>query len=172
MSRDWTADDIARQTSAAQSLLAELKAEGFGDDEELLVDSIEGETSFFEAIDKALAEIDECDIMVAGLDAKVKQFTSRKKRAEDRSAKLRGMIDQAFQMADLKRHRFERATISTKNVPPKLVVTDEAIIPSKFFTPQPPKLDKKALFDAIKAGEDIPGAHKSNGGTTIQIRKD
>lgn len=172
MSRDWTADDIARQTDAAKSLLAELAADGLTDDEELTHDMIEGETSFFEAVDKALSEIDECDIMIEGLAAKIKQLTSRKKRNEDRAKKLRGLIDQAFQMAQLKRHKFERATITTKNVPPSLIVTDEADIPSKYFDDQPPKLNKKRLFDDVKSGISIPGASQTNGGTTIQIRKD
>lgn len=169
MSKDWTKEEIARQVTAAKSLLEELS---LGEDEDAKHDLVEGETMFFEAIERALNEIDECDVMIVGLDEKIKQFQSRKKRAGDRAERLRGMIDQAFHMAEINSHKFARATISIKRVPPKLVVTDEAALPSKFYAPQPPKLDKKALFDAIKAGEEIPGAHKSNGGSTIQIRKD
>jgi len=58
-----------------------------------------------------------------------------------------------------------------KAVPQKLIVTDESQIPTRFFKPQPPKLDRKELLDALKIGETVPGADMSNGGTTIQIRR-
>jgi hypothetical protein len=46
-------------------------------------------------------------------------------------------------------------------------------VPAGFWRRGDPKLDKKALLDALKAlpkGEHIPGAELSNGGATIQIR--
>jgi Siphovirus Gp157 len=50
------------------------------------------------------------------------------------------------------------------------LILDEAILPAKFWKAQDPKLDKKAVLDALKAKEDVPGASLSNGGETISIR--
>jgi hypothetical protein len=166
MSFDQTRSDLNKQSVAAASLVAELKSE----DAQLNHDMIEGETGFFEAVEAALSEIDECEILAAGLADHIKTMQDRLSRVKGRADRVRGMIDQAFHLAEVKSHRFASATITLKAIPQKLVVVDESQIPSRFFTPQPPKLDKKALAEAVKAG-DVPGAHLSNGGSTIQIRR-
>lgn len=158
---------ISKNIMAARGVLQELK----GDDAELNHDMIEGETDLFEAIQSALDEIAECEIVKAGCDAMIEKMKTRIERANRRSGRLRGAIDQAFQIAEVKSHKFPTATITTKAIPRKPIIQDESAIPSKFFEPQPPKLDKKALNDAAKGGEDIPGVTMSNGGTTIQIRR-
>lgn len=165
--RDLTREQLQKNAIAAKSLIAELAS----DDDDLNHDMIEGETGLFEAVQVALDEIGECEIIAAGCDDQIGKLRQRKDRADKRATRLRGLIDQAFQMAEVKAHTFPTATITTKRTPPKLIISDEAAIPSRFFEPQPPKLNKKALLDAIKAGEAIQGASKSNGGTTIQIRK-
>ncbi|MGE0857439.1 MAG: siphovirus Gp157 family protein [Hyphomicrobiaceae bacterium] len=43
-------------------------------------------------------------------------------------------------------------------------------IPSEFWKPQPPRLDKKVVLDALKAGAVVPGAELSNGGETLSMR--
>ena len=164
--RDKTADDLNRHAVAAASLVAALNE----DDETLNHDMIEGETDFFEAIEAALEEIGECEIKVAGIADMVKRLTDRSNRANKRAEKLRGLIDQAMQMADVKSHAFPTATISTKLLPAKVIIHEEADIPASFFEPQPPKLNKAELLKALKDGP-VAGASLSNGGTTIQIRR-
>lgn len=163
---DKVADNLSRQAVAAADLIEAIRS----DDETLNRDMIEGETDFFEAVEVALHEIGECEIQAAGLSDHIKRLNDRLSRVKSRSEKLRGLIDQAFQIADVKAHKFPTATITQKAVPQQLIVEDEASIPSTFYTPQPPKLDKKALKEAVKSGS-IPGARLSNGGTTIQIRR-
>lgn len=160
---------LNRQAVAAAELLTALGDDAQDDD--LAHDMIEGETDFFEAVERVLSEIDECEILTAGIKDMQKRLSDRLARVSNRADRLRGLIDQAFQMAEIKSHKFASATISTKAVPRKLIVTDESQIPARFYEPQPPKLDRKALLDAIKEGEAVPGADMSNGGTTIQIRR-
>ena len=159
---------LSRQSVAAAELIAALGNDA--DDETLVHDMVEGETDFFEAVERALDEIGECEIVAAGVKDMQKKLSDRLTRTENRAARLRGLIDQAFQMAEVTSHKFPTATISTKKIPQKMIVVDEAAIPSEYFAPQPPKLDRKALTDAVKAGT-VPGAELSNGGTTIQIRR-
>jgi hypothetical protein len=61
-------------------------------------------------------------------------------------------------------------TVTRKAVPPSVLILEEAEIPAEFFKPQDPKLDKKAVAEALKAGKPVPGAAMSNGGETIAIR--
>lgn len=163
---DHKGHGISRQAVAAAELV---RALGEGD-EDLIHDMVEGETDFFEAVERALDEIGECEIVAAGIKDMQSKLASRLSRTNARAERLRGLIDQAFQMAEVKSHKFPGATITTKRVPPKLIITDEASIPSQFYTPQPPSLDRKALAEAVKAGP-VEGASMSNGGFTIQIRR-
>ncbi len=167
MTRDFTKQELDRQAVAASHLLDEIGR----DDDDLSHDMVEGETGFFEAAQIALDEIAECEIMAAGIAEAQKKLADRKRRVDARAERLRGMLDQAFQIASIKTHKFPTATITTKAVPEKLIVSDESAIPAKFFEPQPPKLDRKALLDALKSGSKQPGAELSNGGQTIQIRR-
>jgi hypothetical protein len=61
-------------------------------------------------------------------------------------------------------------TMSLRAQPPKLLVTEESTIPEEFWRPQAPKLERKALLAALKAGAIVPGATLDNGGVTISVR--
>lgn len=161
--------NLQRQTEAAKKLLVDLPRE----DDQLVADSIEGETSLFQAIDAAISEIDECEILIAGLDEKIKAFDARKKQMKDKSDRIRALIERAMVETDQMSIRLPSGTISLRKVGPALIVTDEALIPSRFWTAQPrpaPKLDKKALAEAVKS-ETIPGADLDNGSVSLSIRR-
>ncbi len=67
---------ICRETEAAKALLAGMRETIGDEDMALLADTIEGETDLFEAIDVALAEIDETEVLVSGLKEKEGQFAN------------------------------------------------------------------------------------------------
>jgi hypothetical protein len=159
---------LSRQAVAAAELVRALGEDRV--DADLVHDMVEGETGFFEAVERALDEIGDCEILAVGIKELQGKLSQRLSRTERRAERLRGLIDQAFQMAEVKTHVFPAATVTTKTVPPKLIITDEAAIPAKFYEPQPPKLNRKALTDAAKIGP-VTGAEMSNGGVTIQIRR-
>lgn len=168
MTRSYTKEELANQAVAAKSLIEELAIQ---DDSQLAHDMVEGETDFFEAVQKALDEIGEYEIIASGCAEQIAKLTERKSRAAEGAKRLKGLIDQAFQIAGIRKHTFPTATLSLKAVPSKLIISDEYAIPAKYWRQPDPVIDKKALFDAIKAGEAVQGASKSNGGTTIQIRR-
>lgn len=162
------------QLEAAKKLLAGMKEQGIEDDAELVADSIEGETNLLEAIDAALSEIDECEIMVTGLDEKIKAFDARKKAQKDRAERLRALIEQAMVATDQQQMKLPAATISLSRRAAGLVITNEADIPARFWVEQErpaPRLDRKALSDALKANEEIPGAALDNGQISISVRR-
>lgn len=59
--------------------------------------------------------------------------------------------------------------LHVKKVPRGVIVTDESKLPEQFFRIER-KLDKKALNEAVKGGEQIDGATLDNGGYTLMIR--
>ncbi len=167
MSRDVTSERIAREADAAKSLLAAIAS----DDEALNQDMVEGETSLIESLQVALAEIDECDVMVAGLKAKEAEFASRRARAERRIETLRSAIEQAMVFCDMATIKTTTATLTVRRTPPKLLIADEAKIPTQFWRPGEPKLDKAAVKALLDLGEPVEGATLTNGGISLQIRR-
>jgi len=188
---------IRRETEAARTLLAGMRATIGDEDIALLADTLEGETDLFEAIDTALAEIDETEVLIAGLKKKEGQFSKRRRAMEERVRRFRGLVEQAMAVAEQQKLRRPTATLTLRKLAPDVVVTSEADIPSEFFVPQPPpppKLDKAALKEALQKHEKkiefaasledpderervlatilpIPGATLNNGSFSLQIRR-
>ncbi|MFD1944699.1 siphovirus Gp157 family protein [Paradevosia shaoguanensis] len=164
---------VRRQTEAAKLLLVSLHEAGAADDEELRADAIDGETDLNEALAAALAEIDEREILIKGLKAKEGEFAERRDREERSVERIRTLIEQALLTAELPSMKLPTATLSIARRKPGVVVTNEADIPSRFWViPDPqPKLDKKALADALAANENVPGASLDNGTVSLTIRR-
>ena len=188
---------IRRETEAAKLLIAGLRETIGEEDMALLADTLEGETNLFEAIDTALAEIDETEALVSGLKEKENQFFSRRRAMEERLKRFRALIEQAMAVAEQMKLRRPTATLTLRTLPPDVVVLQESDIPSEFFVPQPPpppKLDKAALRNALRARQAqieavanladpearkqalapfpaIPGATLNNGSLSLQIRR-
>ncbi|MHB7984918.1 hypothetical protein, partial [Lacticaseibacillus paracasei] len=58
------------QTEAAKKLLSSLQEQGADGDADIIASAIEGETDLQEAIEAALSEIDEGEILIVGLEEK------------------------------------------------------------------------------------------------------
>ncbi len=140
-------------------------------DEETIRDTIEGETSLHEAIAAVLADIDEDEMLVTGIAEMVKTLGARKGRLEDRIEARKVAIQKAMEIGELQKLATPSGTLSLRNVPRGLDVTDETAIPFEFYVPQPAKLDRKRLKDELKAGKEIPGCTLDNGGVTLSIRR-
>lgn len=160
------ADEVAR----VADLRAVLDDGGHELDANEWLDAIEGETDFNEAIEMIAQAVFELDGQAAGCKAMIDRVSSRKSRLENSADTLRGIMLAAMDKADVKTIKRSFVTVSLKAKPPALAKIDEAEIPSRFFAPQPPKLDKKALKAALSDGEKVPGANLDNGGISLQVR--
>ena len=160
---------IQIEGEAARVLLAYIK-DIVGDDEEMTLTAIEGETSFLEAVDAALARIAEVTAHAEAIAAQALALRDRKERFLYQGECIRTALHVALEQAGLRKLERPQATLSVRAVPAKAEILDEAAIPVKFWKEQAPKLDKKAVLEALKAKEDVPGASLSNGGETIAIR--
>lgn len=140
------------------------------DDPQLILDAIEGETNLAEACVLVLEETHEDEALLEGLKAKIDELQVRKGRMEKSIETRRNIILMAMEKAGLQTIKSPLGTMSVKPVPPKAEVIDEALIPSKFWKPVDPRLDRAALAAALKAGEQVPGASLGNGGITLSIR--
>lgn len=147
--------DLAKEMAAAAALKEQLKhilGEGqYETDVVTLQDTIEGETELFETIDAVLEQLGQD---IASQEALAKYETSiaaRKERLKKREQAMRTMLANALDILEQKRFERPLATITRKDVAPKLVVADEAAIPSAWWKTPEPVLDRKALTDELKA---------------------
>ena len=140
------------------------------DDPALILDMIEGETDLAEACCVVLEETMEDDTLLAGLEDKISELEARKSRVERSIDTRRNIILMAMEKAGLQTIKGPLATLTVREVPRKTIVTDEALIPAKFWKPSDPRLDRAALGDALKGGEQVPGAELSNTGVSLSVR--
>lgn len=162
------AHTLTRETEAARILLSTY-ANILSADDEAKSDAIEGETDLLEAIRSGLVRLTEIDVLVDGAKTLQKTLKSRVERLETQAETIRTAIGVAMEVAEKRRLETDIGTVSLKRLSPALRVIEESDIPPQFWKPQDPKLDKKALIDALKAKQDVPGAELSNGGVTVQI---
>lgn len=161
------ARDLERENAAAHALKDQLKAilGEQGTDAATLRDMIEGETGLFETIDAVMAQIAEDAAHVAGIEKFQAMLAARKERLEKRAELMRTMLLNSLDILGEKRLRRALGTLSVRNVAPKLVVTNEADIPSCWWRPSDPVLDRKGLTDALKARahaiEDLNAEHEA-----------
>ena len=131
---------------------------------------VEGETGLFEAVDALLRRIGENRAMVVGTDAQMADLAERKRRFEARIDADRALLEQAMLVAEIPKLERPGATLSLTTRAAKVEVAAEADIPAEFWRAGEPKLDKKAVGEALKAGRPVPGACLSNAAPTLTVR--
>jgi hypothetical protein len=162
--------DLTRQAQAVQQLLAAYK-DIIADDADFASDVIEGQTDFVEVVNAMAGQHSLDKALVAGISAHIKDMTERKARIATRIERRRLALTAAFQMAGIKGSlRCPLGSVGLTATPPKVIPTDEKLIPDEFWTKPEPELDKKAIAAALNSGVTVPGATLSNGGVTISIR--
>ena len=167
------------EASASHAMHLEIKAADvlrahiadIADGDEILVrDTIEGQTSLRELIAIVCSEIVIDGVQVNGIASLMNSLKDRKVRIEQRIAMKRAACLAAMSIAEIKTIETPSGTLTRKNVPQSALIIDEAEIPAKFWKPSEPTLDKRAVLDALKSKEVVPGAQLSNGSETLQIK--
>lgn len=157
------------EAEAARGLLLNIRSV-IGEDEEAAHDAIEGETNLLETISSAVDRLSEIEAHADAIKTRIDDLKARKERLTNQAEHIRTALVVAMGVAEIKKLELPQATLSRRPTSPSVTIVSEADIPSRFWKPSDPKLDKKAVLDALKAEEAVPGAALSNGGETISIR--
>lgn len=166
--RSYTVSKVGDELANALALRLALRGEA---DAQLVLDMIEGSTNLHEAVCVVAEEILEDEIVLEGTKAMLAALGERKARIEKSIEDRRNIILMAMDRAGIPTIKSPSCTLSTRDVPAKVVVIDEAAIPASYFTTPEPKLDKRALGEALKGGAAVPGAELSNGGIGLTLRR-
>lgn len=164
-----SAQQLANEVAAAKALRDTLAA--LTSDPETIRDTIEGETSLHEAIGAVMEFVRDDEILVSGIDRMQETLSARKERVKNRISFYRSAIEQAMLIGEIPALELPDATISVRRVAPGLEIIEESKIPANYWKPQDPKLDRKAVSDALKSGLQVPGCILDNGGVTLAIRR-
>lgn len=147
--------DMEKELAAAGALKHQLR-EAFGEEQDLVLlrDNIEGETDLDGAIDNVLEQMAFDIADVQGLEKFESTMAARRKRKSDRIEIMRTMILNAAGIVEVKRFMRPLATITVKDVAPKVLITNEAEIPAAYFKQPDPVLSKADLGNALKLHRD------------------
>jgi hypothetical protein len=157
----------------AKETAAKLRAEGYGDDYQLLIDSLDGETDVFESLDRIVNAAEDAKAVADSLGRRMSDMQIRKIRFERLRDILRADAQAILEAADLAAPgRPLRRDFYTASVSPG----PRHVIPTK----QPEEMDPRfqrvkveasltALGDALDAGEEDVPAVWSNPRNILRI---
>jgi hypothetical protein len=139
-------------------------------DDQTIRDTLEGETNLHEMIAAVIRSALVDEALSAGLRKRLEDMKERLTRLEERGAKKRQLALAAMDEVGLSKLQQSDFTASTRPGSPSLLVTAEGEVPSAYWVPQPPKLDRQALLGELKRGADIPGVQLNNPKPVLVVR--
>ena len=139
-------------------------------DQETLTDTLEGATSLTELLSSVVRRQLGEQSLVKALKARIEEMRARLSRLEARVQRSRELISAAMEQAGLSRITEPDFTLSLRAGVRPLMVIDEEAIPDAYWAPQPAKLKRQDLRQALGDGKDIPGAVLGNAQPTVSVR--
>jgi hypothetical protein len=91
-------------------------------------------------------------------------------RLQDRASKRRQIAKDVMVELDLKKITAPDFTVSIRPGTPALLVLDEAAVPSIYWEPRDPRLNRQGLLNDLKDGADIKGVTLSNSEPVLSVR--
>jgi hypothetical protein len=145
-----------------------LEALGTSDDlpAEVIRDTLEGlEGQLQDKATNVALYIRNLESVATAIDEAATTMRLRGERLRKRAQSLNDYLLLNMQMSGITKIESPFFTLAVRNNPPTVVIDNEADIPDSYKRtppPAPPPVavpDKKAIAEAIKAGEAVPGAH-------------
>jgi hypothetical protein len=127
-------------------------------DAETLADTLEGITNLHELLQEVIRSALADEALAAGLSTRISEMKSRHERLEKAAYRKRELALEAMNEAEILKLIAPDFTASLKQGGPVLDLVCQDQIPAAYWKPQPPKLDKQGLLQALKSGTIIEGA--------------
>jgi hypothetical protein len=99
-----------------------------------------------------------------------REIIARRDRYRARSETIRRIIDDLLTALEMPSRRAKLATASLGDGQPSLLLTDEELIPAKYWKTER-TLMRTPLKDDLLQGVVVPGVVMSNPGTVLRIRR-
>ena len=108
--------------------------------------------------------------LATGLEGHIGEMQARRDRLQDRAAKRRQIAKDVMAELDLKKLSAPDFTASIRPGTPALMVIDEAAVPSIYWEPREPRLNRQELVTDLKQGAEIAGVALSNPEPVLSVR--
>lgn len=158
---------------AAEYQEAAARLSDSGLDDQTVSDTLEGLSGDIEQRAVNIAKlIRNIESEASAIRSAIDDMAKRANAADARANRLREYLKCCMQQANIRKVSCPHFVVSIKATPASVVIDDEKLIPGNLLVwpPAPhPRPDKRAIAEAIKAGDAVAGAHLESG-TRIEIK--
>ena len=148
-----------------------LKVEFADIDDETLEDTLEGLTDVRMIVAQVARSSLADDMMASALKQRIDEMRERLGRIEAGRERKRELALTALRQMGVQKLVEPDFTVSVKTGAPVVDIIDEILVPAVFWVPQDPKLNRGAIYKALKAGSAVPGAMMDQGAPVLTIRR-
>lgn len=163
-------DQLTLAAISYRSLRDRLRAEDPQIDEQTLADTVEGLTDLHEIVTAIIRSALTDEALVTGLKCRIADMQGRLDRLQDRASKRRQIAKDVMVELDLKKITAPDFTVSIRPGTPALLMLDEAAVPSIYWEPREPRLNRQELLSELKEGAEIEGVVLSNPEPVLSVR--
>lgn len=166
---DYLSLDASKLVNEIQHMLAAYPE--LADDEELRLDTLEGETDFNRIMSRLVRVRNEKLADAEGLATYIGDLSERKARQVRSAEGVKSLMLSLMSVADIPKLALPEATISVTKPRTSVDVVDVDALPQgTFATIRQP--DKNAIKAMLEAGDDVPGAalKTSEPGLTVRVK--
>jgi hypothetical protein len=153
-----------------RSIRDRIRAEDPQIDEQILADTVEGLTDLHEILTAIIRAALADQALATGLEGRIGEMLARRDRLQDRASKRRQIAKDVMVELDLKKLAAPDFTASIRPGTPTLMVIDEAAVPSIYWEPREPRLNRHGLANDLKQGAEIAGVALSNPEPVLSVR--
>jgi hypothetical protein len=139
-------------------------------DEQTLADTVEGLTDMHQILAAIIRSALTDEALAAGLKGRIGEMQERFDRLQETAAKRRQIAKDVMIELDLKKITAPDFTVSIRPGTPALLVLDEAAVPSIYWEPREPRLNRQELLSELKEGAEIEGVALSNPEPVLSVR--
>ena len=131
---------------------------------------MEGLTDLHEIVTAIIRSALSDEALASGLKSRIADMQDRLDHMQDRASKRRQIAKDVMVELDLKKITAPDFTVSIRPGTPALLVLDEAAVPSIYWEPRDPRLNRQGLLSDLKDGADIKGVVLSNPEPVLSVR--
>jgi hypothetical protein len=165
-----TMDQITTSIATYRAVRERVRALDPELDEQTLADTVEGLTDLHEILAAIVRAALADEALASGLKGRIAEMEERRDRLEERALKRRQIVKDTMVELDLKKLNAPDFTASIRPGMPALLVIDEAAVPSIYWEPREPRLDRQGLLAELKQGAEITGVTLSNPEPVLSVR--
>ena len=163
-------DPLAFSATTYRAVRERIRTQDPDLDEQTLTDTVEGLTDLHEILAAIVRAALADEALATGLKGRIAEMQERLERLQERAAKRRQVVKDTMVELDLKKLTAPDFSASVRPGMPALLVIDEAAVPSIYWEPREPRLDRQGLLAELKQGAEITGVTLSNPEPVLSVR--